>query len=36
VTRATRGVFRPPSRGPFLVRNDERVRRDGRVELGVR
>jgi hypothetical protein len=35
VTSATRGVIRPPSRGPFLIRNDERVRRDSRVEVGL-
>jgi hypothetical protein len=35
VTSATQGVIRPPSRRPFLIRNDERVRRDSRVEVGL-
>jgi hypothetical protein len=35
VTSATRGVTRPPSRELFLIRDDERVRRDGRVEVGL-
>jgi hypothetical protein len=34
VTSASRGVIRTPSRGLFLIRDDERVRRDGRMEVG--
>jgi hypothetical protein len=34
VTSATRGVSRPPSRGLFLIRDEERVLRDVRVEVG--
>jgi hypothetical protein len=35
VTSASRGVIRPLSRGLFLIRDDKRVRRDGRVEVGL-
>jgi hypothetical protein len=33
VTSATLGVIRPPSRGPFLIRGEERVLCDVRVEV---
>jgi hypothetical protein len=32
---ATRGVIRPPSRGPFLIRGEGRLLHDVRVEVGT-
>jgi hypothetical protein len=34
VTSATRGLTRPPSRGLFHFRDEERTLSDGRVEVG--
>jgi hypothetical protein len=35
VTSATRGANHPPSRGLFLIRDEERVLHDVRVEVGL-